>query len=244
MKNSIKEVKDNILRPPVDQKPKDLVESAVFFQENKLFQSYIEFFKQKHWIDSYFIQQAPRLTTLRLLMGGPCKRNSSRTHKKITEGLWIGIEVHSHPQSTNVGIDLEKAAPENYDWIRFDSVRVQMGLLPMVTPKELITHWSAREACFKADSNFSETNLFTHEHYNHVSDSFNLMHFNFIDKQTLETDQRIVEKLTFQKKDNLGDQYYNSYAIWVGDWIFSIAKRVDHTAPSIIKKQGIFHEQR
>jgi hypothetical protein len=202
-----------------DKSSSGSLDNLFFDFERKHFNQVLMFFEKNQWISSYRTESAARLSSLRHLLGGPCPKYSSRSHKKIHENLWFGIQVESLSQVQNIGIDFEDASPHNLDWNRFDQVRVQLGLLPSTSPRELITQWSARQAIFKSSSNFSEN-----------SDSAATTHsFELIKTEETQLDSFAATRFLFRHQDNRICQIYTCYTFWRGHWVLSIATPSDKT---------------
>jgi hypothetical protein len=208
---------------PRAQRVEDSVEqtqSTDFSKEKVYFKQILEMSVAENYIIGYRLEFSERLSTLRLLLGGECPPHSSRTHKRLPNGAWVGIQVESESKEKQVGIDLEHAAPENYDWTRYDHLRVQLGLLPKINPRELISHWCARESIYKA------TSRFRFRDWNREADEdleLNVLDFQFLERQGADLKGFPVELLSFSQKTSFGLKTYQSRVFWFGDWIFSMA---------------------
>ncbi len=191
-----------------------------FSGERAYFHRILESFIALNWISTYKIETAPRLPTLRHLLGGHCPKFHSRSHKRIQDDFWFGLQIKSTNETENVGVDFENASPDNYDWNRFDQVRVQMGLLPNTSPTELLTHWSARQAIFKSSSNFRDT-----------SDSATSSHyFEILSNKPEQILGLQATQMIFRHQDAEFCQNYQAYSFWYNDWVLSIAKPISTRA--------------
>ncbi len=114
------------------------------------FKNFLERAEQDGWISKYRWAKAESLKELREKLGGIRKPNTSRTHKRGTDGIWWGLEVEPD-YGTAVGVDIEllvdRPVLQNPQWIA-----ERMGLGRVSNPKEIIEEWSRREAAFKAVS--------------------------------------------------------------------------------------------
>jgi hypothetical protein len=112
------------------------------------FRNFLSKAENDAWLASYKWTVADNYPQLKLKLGGPRAENSSRTHKKGTDGSWWALDAEAH-EGTQIGVDLElfmtRPILTDPDWITR-----RLNLSRSLSPQKILEEWSAREASFKA----------------------------------------------------------------------------------------------
>jgi len=111
------------------------------------FRAFLNRAEDDGWISSYKWFEGESFVLLREEMNSHVYEIGSRSHKKATNGTWLGLAVEAD-YGTAIGVDLEllieRPILNDPTWLS-----QRLGLSRHTTPKEILEDWSCREAAFK-----------------------------------------------------------------------------------------------